>query len=227
MTGERDDVKPFDLRELDTIDFEDDDAEAAFELYLGRMLDSFNASDEGRALPAMRDAKENGWDALRMIDFGWNEIGATPATMSRDELAEILTGIFPRNMILDDPADAATIIPELRAFWQWAGRANGLGNAADMLGLLDELEREYPAMMNDPARYSPQKAVVLLGIEAGYDMHDPEQSQAFIDLFEAAVARDTAAAAASIVRAAQKKYEAKAKQKRKMEKASRKRNRRK
>ena len=194
--------------------------------WLERLRDAFLASDEGSSFARVRGEREAGWDLVKMAECGWDLFGITPATMTTAILEHILVAYFPENVTFREDWEAGQVVPELRAFWQWAGRTHGLDGTGEMLARLDELEADLPGRINDPALFGPEKAFLTEGFRAGYDMTDPAQCDAFSETYDEWLpGQRTGAPPPPGV--ATKRQAAKAKQKRKMQTASRKRNRRK
>ena len=142
---------------------------------------------------------------------------------------EILTELFPRKISLLKPDDAAEAIPELVAFWRYLKREHALGQADEILGLLEELAPDFISMMNDPSNFGMAKSIFSMGQGAGFDMTDEAESKAFIDLFNAASLGDALDLPGVPKRPSGSSRTARAhrKRKRKMTRASRKKSRRK
>jgi hypothetical protein len=220
---------PFDIRAIDAIDPDDEEAEVLVEEYLDDLSDAFLASNEGAALVGVHEGHGVGRHAVNLAAFGWSPVGSTPATMTVADLEEVVAVLFPAHVTFVCPAEAEDIVPELRAFWRWLGREHGVEGVEEKLARLDELEPDLPAMMIDPERFGPTKEFTTAGFAAGYDMYDGDQIEEFAAIYYDDDLPESCGPPPDFRRdrAAAMKKAAKSKQKRKLQKASRKRNRRK
>lgn len=203
------------------------DKEAEFESYLDSLLDLFAESPEGRARLAVDP--EMGFWAARFVDYGYIYCGALPPEISDTDVDELLFNIFPRKVSISSPDELVDALPELIAFWEYLQRAYELPNAGDVLSFLratdfDELRDE----MLDPSNFGMAKSFVMAGHEAGFDMANQEELNAFMHLHNAVMmdvreeGPDLLALDPSSI---QPRTSSASKTKRKMAKASRKKNR--
>jgi hypothetical protein len=158
--------------------------------YEHALMEQFTASPEGQAIT--QTGTELGW-AGAMIHYAINYPGATPATMTTSDLEEVVFGLFPRK-IITERGDAAEIIQELRAFWQFLQRVYQLPQAQQMLAhLTPQATRRLERELQEPANFGMAKSFVLKGKEAGFDMESPEGMQAWVKTYNATVAPAMAA----------------------------------
>jgi hypothetical protein len=161
-----------DLRDADG-DFDEDAAEE----YERELLERFAASPEGQAVGDV-----GGWAGM-MLQYGFNYVEATPATMDADALREIVFEIFPRKVSCW-PDDAGDIVRELRAFFSFVGREFELGNAAECGDVLNgDAEIRLARELADPANFGLAKSFVMGGQAAGFDMRSPEGIDAWSKTF--------------------------------------------
>src|SRR5207247_9193688 len=83
--------------------------EKVAEQYKEQLSKSFFESPEGQAL--LDEGIEPGWSDM-VVDLGMNYLSVTPATMSPDNLQEILFNLFPRKVSAE--ADEAPVRSEER-----------------------------------------------------------------------------------------------------------------
>jgi hypothetical protein len=158
--------------------------------YEHALMEQFSASPEGQAITQM--GTELGW-AGAMIHYAINYPGATPPRMTTRDLEEVVFGLFPRKVITQK-GDAAEIIQELRAFWQFLERVYQLPQARQMLArLTPQATRRLERELQEPANFGMAKSFVLMGKEAGFDMESPEGMQAWVQVYNATVAPAMAA----------------------------------
>jgi hypothetical protein len=159
--------------------------------YEQALMEQFSASPEGQAIT--QTGTELGW-AGAMIHYAINYPGATPPMMTPSDLEEVVFGLFPRKVITEK-GDAAEIIGELRAFWQFLERVYQLPQARLMLArLTPQAARRLERELQEPANFGMAKSFVLMGQEAGFDMESPEGMQAWVEAYNATVAPTMAAA---------------------------------
>jgi hypothetical protein len=152
--------------------------------------------------------------------------------MSPPELDDILFGIFPEKVAVEAD-NAAEIIEEMRAFWQFAQREYGLDNAGDCLDILDdEAVSDLYAEMSDPDNYGMGKSFAMLGKQRGFDTTTNEGLRTWMAIYNAEMAQLARSAVPELgpfekPQQNVRRIEKRLKPKHKMAKASRKRNRRK
>jgi hypothetical protein len=180
----------FDLNEA-VFDSEGSYLEEKAVRYEHALMDQFAASPEGQAIKER--GTELGW-AGAMIHYAIAYPGVTPPTMTTGDLEEVVFSLFPRKVITEK-GDAAEIIQELRAFWQFLQRVYQLSQARLMLArLTPQAARGLEQALQDPATFGMAKSFVLMGKEAGFDMESPEGMRAWVEAYNATVAPRMAAA---------------------------------
>jgi len=115
-----------------------------------------------------------------VMDFAANYFGATVATLTADELDEIIFDIIPRKVSIESSA-AGEIIGETRALFAYLKRVMGLKSADGCLGVLagDAVER-LEDTMSDPNNFGMAKSLIMHGSESGFDMRSKEGLEAFM-----------------------------------------------
>ncbi len=181
----------FDIHRLDGVDPASSRAEGELKRYQDALLQEFYGSPEAADLAEAPSGI--GYWAARMIQFGFNYLGATVPRMSAADAEEILTELFPRKVSLSSPVEADSVIPELSAFWRYLGREHRLPNASAILKLLLDLQPQFKAMMYDPSKFGMAKSFVMMGQSAGFDMSDEQQLQSFAAQYNAGLAAEHAA----------------------------------
>ncbi len=180
----------FDLNEA-VFDSEGTYVEEKAVRYEHALMEQFAASPEGQAIK--EKGTELGW-AGAMIHYAIAYPGVTPPMMTSSDLEEVVFGLFPRKVIAEK-GDAAEIIQELRAFWQFLQRVYQLPQARLMLArLTPQAARRLERELQEPANFGTAKSFVLMGKEAGFDMESPEGMRAWVEAYNATVAPTMAAA---------------------------------
>ncbi len=228
----------FDIHQLDEMD---DFDEEVFYPYHDELLELFQNSPEGQAFAQTHSGM--GFWAHGLMEYGYNYTGATLTGMDAGHVNELLTEIFPRKVSLGAPEDADDALPELIAFWEYLQRAYKLPNADEVLDCLRALKpAQFRAWMNDSSRFGVAKSFFAMGQQAGFDMSTQEGNAAFMQHYNANLARPATTPSmlellgASLQRSAlggaglvpvgrDKKDAAKAKHLRKIARESRKKNR--
>ncbi len=152
--------------------------------YREELFEAFAASPE--ALSVIEKCGRLAWTDL-MMEYSFNYLGATPATMTRSDFEEVLFDLIPRK-VSTSPDKAEQIVAELRAFWGFVQREYNLANAKKVLAVLDyraagRLQRE----LANPAKFGMAKSFVMLGLEAGYDMTTAEGMAEFTAVYNASL----------------------------------------
>ncbi len=216
----------FDIHQLDKLDEWD---EEAFEEYQDTLLDLFLQSEEGQAHLQEFPERDAGFWASQLMHYGYNYLGLTLPQMSKADVEEIVTELFPRKISLLSPDDADDGIPELVAFWRYLKREHALRQANAVIRLLQRIAPDFVSILNDPARFGMAKSFMMMGHSAGFDMTNEEDINEFIQLYNASLASDgnLAGTVGASRQEKQQAERAKKKKKRKAAKAARKRSRRK
>jgi hypothetical protein len=159
--------------------------------YEHALMEQFTASPEGQAITQTGTAL--GWAGV-MIHYAINYPGATPPTMTTNDLEEVVFRLFPRKVITER-GDGTEIIHELQAFWQFLQRVYQLPQANQMLALLTpQASERLEQALQEPANFGMAKSFVLMGREAGFDMESSEGMRAWVETYNASVAPTMAAA---------------------------------
>ncbi len=149
--------------------------------------------------------------------------------MIDSNVEELLTEILPRKISLSAPEDADRGIPELIAFWEYLKREYKLAESDAILSYLRSVKPEqFRKWMNDPSRFGMAKSFFMMGQNAGFDMTDEKESNAFLNLYNAnlLLSRSGGDAPPAMGPGGQRqKNAAKAKRTRKIAKESRRKNR--
>jgi hypothetical protein len=162
--------------------------EKVAEQYKSQLSDLFTESPEGQAL--LDEDIEPGWTDM-VIDFGINYFSVTPATMSPDNLREILFSLFPRK-VSAEADDAPEIIHELQYFWKFLEREFHLKNAAACLKVLDDkAANRLKEAMSNPANFGIAKSFIMMGNKQGFDMSTEEGIQSYMETYNAGLAAGT------------------------------------
>ena len=172
-----DNVIPFDIR----APFFDEDTEEEFEedapsRYRDEIIAQFERSDEGVALAT--SGQELHW-AHTFVEFVMQYVGAGLPDLDPDEFDGLIFEEIPRKVSVE-ASEASAIIAELRAFWNFLGRAYLLENAPGFVAALDDgaavrLEQE----LANPENYGPAKSMFMQGLNRGFDMSTEEGIQAW------------------------------------------------
>jgi hypothetical protein len=158
--------------------------EKVAEQYKEQLAKLFIESPEGQAL--IKEDIEPGWSDM-MVDFGMNYLGVTPATMSPDELREILFDLFPRK-VSAEADESPEVIRELQYFWKFIEREFHLKNAAACLKILDdEAANELKEEMSNPANFGMAKSFVMMGKDQGFDMSTEEGLREWMETYNAGI----------------------------------------
>jgi hypothetical protein len=147
----------------------DDEAKQA---YFKRANDTFSKSSEARQ--AIERYGSLGWFES-LLGFGLDYLGEIVDSMTVRSLQEFVRDYVPRK-VSAKPEAAKAIVGELRLFWQYLDRVYKLPEANAIVqwlgtgGLVDELK----AKMSNPANFGMAKSIVMMGMDAGYDMGSQE-----------------------------------------------------
>jgi len=162
--------------------------EKVAEQYKEQLSKLFFESPEGQAL--LDEGIELGWSDM-VIDFGLNYLSVTPATMSPNDLQEILFDLFPRK-VSAEADEAPDIIRELQYFWKFMEREFHLENATACLKILDdEAANELKEEMSNPANFGIAKSFVMMGRDQGFDMSTEEGLRSWMEIYNAGLTAGT------------------------------------
>jgi hypothetical protein len=159
--------------------FRDDWDDQAVSEYINGLMEAFAESPEGKAYVTSHGEVE--W-AGHFTYYGLNYPGTTPAEMTVGNAREVIFELFPRK-ISTEPEAAREIVAELRAFWQFLGRAYHLREAPQILELLGpDAESRLARELANPRNFGMAKSFLMMGTKLGFDM----TTQAGLDQFVAA-----------------------------------------
>lgn len=176
----------FDIHQLDEIDPYSLEAEKAFEEYQDTLLELFANSPEGKA--HLQIYPEMGFWAAQLMYYGYTYHSLTIPQMTAADVELIVTNLFPRKIALSSPDEADDAIPELEAFWQYLKREYQHSNADAILRFLHRVDPNFKSIINDQSKFGMAKSFFTMGQEAGFDMTDEEETQEFIQLYNASTA---------------------------------------
>lgn len=94
-------------------------------------------------------------------------------------MQSVLLDLFPSKISLQNPDDAAAIVPELTAFWLLIQRESKQPHSKEILALLDDIEPSFPDAMNNPKSFSMDQSLLADRQAAGIDMSPPEEPMAY------------------------------------------------
>ena len=115
-----------------------------------------------------------------VLDAAADHLGATIATLSAEDLREVLFEIVPRQVTID-PSAAAAIVAETRALYMFLDREMALEQAPACLGVLGgAAEKNLAAALADTSRFGMAKQMVAEARRAGHDMSSPEAVMAWM-----------------------------------------------
>jgi hypothetical protein len=170
-----------DLYRLDSIE-DYDVAIEALDGYMDELMTEFVETPECRtylaAYPEMNEYLGN-W-IYHLLYYGYTYQSVTLPQMKKSDVEAIVTGLFPRKIVLQRPAEANYTIPELLAFWQFIQRVYKHAHAAKIVTLLKQLQPKFPILMNDPSNFGIGKSLMSGGLAAGFDM----TTQAGLDAYQ-------------------------------------------
>jgi hypothetical protein len=174
----------FDIHKLDGLEL--DDFEQVLEEYQDDLLELFFKSPEGQA--HLEKYPEAGFWSGQLMYYGYGYLGVTLPQMTKRNVEEVVTELFPRKISLFSPEDADDAIPELMAFWKYLKREYNLRQANTVLRFLQEVASSFGSMMNDPSKFGMAKSFMMMGQTAGFDMTDEKDIVAFMHYYNANLA---------------------------------------
>src|SRR5260370_21943311 len=131
--------------------------------YEQALMEQFAASPEGQAIT--QTGTELGW-AGAMIHYAITYPGVTPATMTPNDLEDVVFGLFPRKVITEK-GDVEEIIREIRALWHFLYGFYQFPPARQTLvHFKDQASRRLVRDVQKPANFGMAKSFVLMGMQA-------------------------------------------------------------
>jgi hypothetical protein len=159
-----------DLHRLDSIDDCDEFIEDLDD-YVEDLVGEFVDSAEGKAYltkhPDMDDSVGS-W-IYHLLYLGYNYESVTLPQMNATQVEAIVTKLFPRKIMLVDPNDANSTIPELLAFWRFLQRVYKLAHGAKVVKLLEKLQPKFKSIMNDSSSFGIGKSALAQAMGVGFD----------------------------------------------------------
>ena len=160
---------------------DEQDEDAAYD-YVHGLMAEFVESPEGNALLEVRE--HLGW-AATMMEYATNHIGVSIPKMTTRDFNEVLFELFPQKVSVA-AIKAGEIVAELRAFWSFVLRQYEARTARDILAILDDrATHRLQALLADPGNFGMAKSIVMMGIEAGFDMTSQAGMEQFMAAFNA------------------------------------------
>jgi Plasmid pRiA4b ORF-3-like protein len=159
-----------DLHRLDSIDDCDEFIEDLDD-YVKDLVGEFVDSAEGKAYLAKHpdmDESVGSW-IYHLLYLGYNYESVTLPKMNATQVEAIVTKLFPRKIMLVDPNDANSTIPELLAFWRFLQRVYKLTHGAKVVKLLEKLQPKFKSIMNDSSSFGIGKSALAQAMGVGFD----------------------------------------------------------
>ncbi|MEO1145130.1 MAG: plasmid pRiA4b ORF-3 family protein [Cyanobacteria bacterium J06638_22] len=172
---------PFQFNQIDKIADFDEAIEVLEESYIGELINQFLQSPEGQAyLQASGEDEDLVGDWIgNFILFGYAYLQRTLGKMRQVDAENILLDLFPSHLTVLNPSILDTVIPELKAFWQFLQRQYKPRNSKKILTLLETIAPRFQQAMTDSSNFGMAKSFMLAGEEAGFDMTTQEGVSAF------------------------------------------------
>ncbi|MEQ9496507.1 MAG: hypothetical protein RIT81_06605 [Deltaproteobacteria bacterium] len=114
------------------------------------------------------------------MDIAARVLEQTVVSMDAATVAEVLEEGFARHVTVQ-PAEAAAIVAEMRAFYRFLGRAYDLEQADACVRKLQRMKKPLEVALADTSKYAPSKATVMRGFAEGYDVSTPEGAAAWME----------------------------------------------
>ncbi len=178
----------FDIYQLDQVESSSDEAERVLEEYIDELIALFRDSPEGKVYLQVNPEMGN-W-VYQFIFFGYRYLDVTLPHMTKRDVEEILTGLFPAKVSLSSPEEADQVIPELKAFWKFLQREFDLRKAKQINRYLDKIESGYGEIMNDASKFGITKSLVTSAQAEGVDILNEKEMGKFIQRYNAALMDD-------------------------------------
>jgi len=166
---------PFDIRQLNGLTY--DDVEPLLEDYIITVMNAFLASEIGDA--HARKYPEGGFWIGTFIEMAYNYGEFTLPKMTKGDVQVIMEDILPRKLTLLDPSETEDAIPELVAFWTFLKQEYKLRSGGAIAKYLLSIQDKFTDWMFDPARGGIAKNFMMQGTQAGYDMTNQADVEAF------------------------------------------------
>ncbi len=166
----------FDIHQ-EVFDEDGDWSDEAVQKYCQGLREAFGGSPEGQA--CWEHLGELGWTDT-FLYYGLSYCGTTPPQMSRRQFDEVLFELIPRK-VSTDADSAASIVTELRAFWEFLSREYELPHARAYAEALDaKATSRLKRALSNPANFGMAKSFIMTGQELGFDMTTQEGLNEFM-----------------------------------------------
>lgn len=165
----------FDIRQLDGLDY--DEVEPLLEDYIIDVINEFLGSEIGDT--HAKKYPEGGFWIGTFIEMAYNYGEFTLSKMTQGDVQIVMEDILPRKLTLLNPSEAEDAIPELVAFWTFLQQEYKLRSGGAIAKYLLSVQDKFSDWMFDPARGGIAKNFMIQGIQAGYDMTNQEDVEAF------------------------------------------------
>ena len=133
-----------------------------------------------------RDLDGNGDDAALLCDLARDYLGRPALTeLTPGDLRELLLGVFPRKITVQDPEEASSIIPTMREVC-WFLRDTGRippRKHDQLIRELDDIEPQFADAVMDPANWGMARTFTQAMIADGVDIGDQDAARRWIDEF--------------------------------------------
>lgn len=134
---------------------------------------AFLLSPEATALDSMSSYEQ-------LFELARTAFGRTALSLEPAQLAMLVFEVLPRKVMLE-AEDAAPVVADLRLFYAFLERVFALPHAGACLELLGEGAAEKLAeAIASGEHFTREKAILLEGTKAGFDMYTPEGIQAYV-----------------------------------------------
>lgn len=135
---------------------------------------AFLMSPESVALDSMSSFEQ-------LFELARMTFGRTVFSLEPQQLEALVFEVFPRKVMLEVD-DASPLLEDLRLFYAFLDRVFPLAHAAACLTVIGAgaVERLAAAIASD-TNTSPERAILVEGTKAGFDMYTPEGIRAFVE----------------------------------------------
>jgi hypothetical protein len=134
---------------------------------------AFLLSPEAAALDSMSSYEQ-------LFELARTGFGRTALSLEAAQLAMLVFEVLPRKVMLE-AEDAAPVVADLRLFYAFLDRVFALPQARACLEILGEGAAEKLAeSIASGEHFTREKAILLEGTKAGFDMYTPEGIQAYV-----------------------------------------------
>jgi hypothetical protein len=134
---------------------------------------AFLLSPEAAALDSMSSYEQ-------LFELARASFGRTALSLEAAQLAMLVFEVLPRKVMLE-AEDAAPVVADLRLFYAFLERVFALPQARACLEVLGEGAAEKLAeAIASGEHFTRERAILLEGTKAGFDMYTPEGIQAYV-----------------------------------------------